>query len=490
MKNLKKCCFSSVQALGGRAVPILVIAILGWASVGAKAAGDSLPEHSAYTEMLRADRMREAEDSAGARIAYRTALELFEALRTSRPDYKPAVMEHRMDYCRGQIAALPQDAAPIANPIAAPPESVEVLIPPEIPVSEADLELRRREEALKVSLVGLQLERDRMREEMKRVEAERDLAMQMLAEAGRKTGQESGESAVRDDELKEKTESVERAEKLLQQARQENERLREQVAASEENSARWKAEVETVRAAGQAKWEKESQLRKDEHAAYRLELKKRTVAQKAGTPEPEEAVVEPLEPEDPAPVDPQEQMARIEAWIEAGQFDPAAAACRAILQEDPVHPDAGYGLARIAWKAGDKREARRVAGRLSTSAPERGDIQFFCGEVFQDATDLRKAIRCYEAAVACDASSIPYRKALAEAYFEAGRIEDAVSAFRALTELDSRDGAAQFNLAALLVKLDDPELLPEARNAYRVALELGEPRAAVLDRKLGVSENE
>lgn len=78
------------------------------------------PEKSAYVEMLRADRARDAGDMESAFEAYQRALELFQRLRAEQPGYKVAAIEFRMDYCREQ-AATTKSALPPAAPPAPPP---------------------------------------------------------------------------------------------------------------------------------------------------------------------------------------------------------------------------------------------------------------------------------------------------------------------------------------------------------------------------------
>lgn len=476
----------------------LAFLFLGLAPLRAHALGDPLPEQSAYTEMLRADRMIQAEDFTGARIAYRAALELFAALRAQQPEYKPAILEHRMNYCRQKLEALPPEeteAVPAQAadlPSAAAPEPAPESVPPadlpepepaavepvpavareeaaapdaaelERSIGQREQDLRRREEALKVSLIGLQLERDRMRESVKQVEAERDLALRMLEEGGNKREKALAGDAARLAELEGKIEKSEEREELLRKIEGDYEILRERFAAAQERIVRLTGEVEALKAARSA--------------------------EPAEEPKPEALTSAPqpvLEPAAPAL-----SAAEMDSLIASGRLDEAAAACRSILKENPEHVDAAYGLARTDWKAGNRRAARRAAVRLSAAAPERGDIQFFCGEIFSEENDFPRALACFEAAAGGEPASAPYRKALAEAYVAAGRFEDALAAFCVLTELDAGDGSAQYNRAALIVKLGDADRLPEARAAYRKALDLGEAPSALLDRKLGAANDE
>lgn len=496
MRNWKRFFSSNTRVLKRIA---LVALFAGSAPRAGFALGDPLPEQSAYTEMLRADRMFKAEDFAGARIAYGAALDLFAALQEKQPDYKSAILSHRMEYCRKQLEALPQEEiATVPEPESDPapmqieeatveetppvetvpdvedmPEPVAESVDSEVSIEQRERDLRRREESLKVALVGLQLERDRMRETLKQVEAERDLALRMLEDAGRKSEQTvAGDSEERAG-LERKLEEFEVREALFRKTERDNETLREQCVAAREQIARLTEEAETLKSVRPAVPVEEPV----------------TVTKAADEPDPEnEDVVKPEA--EVVPVDRSEAVATIESLIGAGRLDEAASACRAILDEESDQMDAVYGMARIDWKNGNRRAARRAAVRLSAAAPDRGDIQFFCGEVFQGENDPRRALACFEAAVASDKASVPYRKALAEGYVEAGRLEDALSAFCALTELDVGDGPAQFNRAALIVKLGDEERFPEAREAYLKALELGESSSPVLGRKLGVDADE
>jgi tetratricopeptide (TPR) repeat protein len=511
MRSWKPYCSSRTRVLPC----VALAALLAWlAPDRGFAFGEPLPEQSAYTEMLRADRMFKAEDFIGARIAYGAALDLFAALQEQQPDYKPAILRHRMDYCQKQIEALPREepaptpepetaiapepdveipppAAPSAESV--PATEVEETPPPESAESELSIEkreqdLRRREEALKVSLVGLQLERDRTRESVKQVEAERDLALRMLEDAGKKHKTASVADTERLAELDRKLEEFAQQEVLYRKLQKDHATLREQWAAARERIARLTDESEALRAAQRT----EAIPQTEPVPVAAVEPGPVAVAEPA--PETvEESVPETEIAEVGAEADAASrnvEMLEIESLIEAGRLEQAAEACRAILKEDPQHVGAGYGLARIDWKTGNRRAARRAAVRLSAAAPDRGDLQFFCGGVFLEENDLRRALGCFEAAVACDAASGPYRKALAEGYVEAGRMEDALAAFCALSELDPGNGPAQYNQAALIVKLGDAERIPEAREAYRKALKLGEPRNAVLDRKLGEGDDE
>jgi len=84
----------------------VALLLAAWVPAVVAASSGELPEKPAYQEMLTADRALESGDLPRALTAYQQALTLFERLRRERPDYKPAAIEYRMDYCRNRIAAL------------------------------------------------------------------------------------------------------------------------------------------------------------------------------------------------------------------------------------------------------------------------------------------------------------------------------------------------------------------------------------------------
>ena len=487
--------FSDEMKRNRHGVGLTLIAVSCWLNpaTGWTAVSD-LPEHSAYVEMLRADRMRNADDPAGARIAYRAAQELLEALNQEQPGYKSSTLQYRIAYCREQIAALPADGL-VGMPATRSSDGGEVakVNPPVAEIPEESSPLQGRLDAMKQSFQSLEQDRDRMADEMKRSLLERDEAVQLLEEARKAQMREKAQTEAQSTqilELEHRVEDLERIEKEFITLRKKMETLQERLAASEEENVRWKSEAETSWTEDRERLESEARRRTEELEQVRKELEsnQRELAIVRQTPivlppppagEAEE-IVSAVQPVGDV------VLTRIESQIEAGQLDEAAVDCRAILEKDRKHVGASYGLARIAWKKGDAREALRAAVRLSDAAPDRGEIQFFCGEVFQGARDLRRALSCYEAAVRCQPSEATYRRVLAESYYEAGRLEDAVAAFRSVAGLHPQDGSAYFNLAALLVKLDQPGLLDEARSSYWKAIELGEASNAILDKKLGV----
>lgn len=108
----------------------------------AAAAAEELPEKAAYVEMLRADRAREAGDRQTAVAGYQKALTMFERLRRERPDYKAAIVEYRMEYCRGRIADLLKQS--VADKVPEPPVGTSASRLGELQAAVQQLENERR----------------------------------------------------------------------------------------------------------------------------------------------------------------------------------------------------------------------------------------------------------------------------------------------------------------------------------------------------------
>ncbi|MCX7818850.1 MAG: tetratricopeptide repeat protein [Kiritimatiellae bacterium] len=170
----------------GAALALLVLLPL-----AANAQSGELPEKPAYQQMLAGDRALEAGDAPRALGAYQEALTLFERLRRERPNYKPAAIEYRMDYCRKRIAALlgdPAVQAAAAQPRApAPADRLREL--------QASLEQLQRERE------SLQHELAELRRQLERATSRADSAEANLAELRAQLAATQQQSAALEREL-------------------------------------------------------------------------------------------------------------------------------------------------------------------------------------------------------------------------------------------------------------------------------------------------
>jgi len=82
---------------------------------GAAAASPAAAAEAAYARLSKADEAREAHQWAEAARLYREALFIYTELNKQYPDWQPAVVGFRLNYCRGQIEKLTRLAAASAE---------------------------------------------------------------------------------------------------------------------------------------------------------------------------------------------------------------------------------------------------------------------------------------------------------------------------------------------------------------------------------------
>jgi tetratricopeptide (TPR) repeat protein len=193
-----------------------------------------------------------------------------------------------------------------------------------------------------------------------------------------------------------------------------------------------------------------------------------------------------------------------EAYLAMGEFDCAAASCRAALQLSPDYPEAlcGLGLALQGMGQRDEavaqfRHALKLNPRLASAHAHLGLIQMREGqhsdalcclkravqlepgnatfhellaELHTEREEFAESIPCWERALALAVSDRPGpHLSLGWAYQTEGRPGAAEAQFHRALALDSRSAAAHFKLGGLHEEAGD---LQAAETAFRRALEL------------------
>jgi len=103
----------------------------------------------------------------------------------------------------------------------------------------------------------------------------------------------------------------------------------------------------------------------------------------------------------------------------------AMAELRRELELDPANADAAAMLALLLMHTEDTAKALRLAEAAATEQPSDALAEYACGEVLAETGDARTAIAYLEAAERLDPAVLQYRMALAGAYSQTGRYEDA-----------------------------------------------------------------
>ncbi len=180
----------------------------------------------------------------------------------------------------------------------------------------------------------------------------------------------------------------------------------------------------------------------------------------------------------------------VKDWLEQGErsllmedYAAASAAAEAVLRLDAKRFEARLLLARAALGRGDLREARRLAEQLARDFRDKAAPDHLLGLIAEREKNLRLAARHFRRAVALDPQNALYHRDLALAFYAAGRLSDAIEELENVVRLNPNDGRAHFNLAALLASTNEMRL-PDARAHYARAIELGEDRDEVLEKRL------
>ena len=210
------------------------------------------PERDAYAEMVRADRAREAGQVTEAVRLYHEAIRLFERLRRERPNYKPAVLEYRLEYCRRRVQELLERGVNVSSAASKETDRLGQL-------QEAVRQLTEERQALSAERNQLKAERDELANQARRWEQDARTAQQARDEATRRV--QELERRVRELESSGQSEKLQRR---LQQVEGERDQLRAQV--QEISDALKQAR------AGEAEARRALQAREDECAQLRQQL--------------------------------------------------------------------------------------------------------------------------------------------------------------------------------------------------------------------------
>lgn len=103
----------------------------------------------AYVALVQADAAREKGNLEEARRHYRSALERYEAISRLKPDWRRAVVQYRIAYCRSRLEAL--SGKPLSGSDPSSPSNA-------VPAEERLVELEAENAALRAKLESLERE--------------------------------------------------------------------------------------------------------------------------------------------------------------------------------------------------------------------------------------------------------------------------------------------------------------------------------------------
>ena len=91
----------------------------------------------------------------------------------------------------------------------------------------------------------------------------------------------------------------------------------------------------------------------------------------------------------------------------------------------PSHADSLHLLSLIALQTERKELAIELIGKAIISHPQCSSFHYTAGFIFHASARVPEAIKCYKKAITLDANAFDAHVALASAYFEQQRLDDA-----------------------------------------------------------------
>jgi predicted TPR repeat methyltransferase len=157
-----------------------------------------------------------------------------------------------------------------------------------------------------------------------------------------------------------------------------------------------------------------------------------------------------------------------QAAHQAGRLDEAEAGYRGILAAWPDHADALHLLGVIRHQRGDAAGAVASIGRAIAIRNDNYKYHYNLAIALQVQGRLDEAVTGYRAAVALAPAVTAVRVALAEALQRLGRLDEATAAYRDALAQAPEDATLHFALGTLLQARGE---LEEAEESYRCALD-------------------
>lgn len=154
---------------------------------------------------------------------------------------------------------------------------------------------------------------------------------------------------------------------------------------------------------------------------------------------------------------------------EAGDLERALECWNKVLAAAPDEADVLYNTGRLELMAGHAEPARLHLERAVALDPESYLAHAFLGLALRSTGDTAGAIEHLETAVLNSRSEAPIVRSLADAYFEARRLEDAISLYRRLVETGAGQVSDLVGMAESFKGLGQPQF---ARECYQMALEV------------------
>lgn len=152
-----------------------------------------------------------------------------------------------------------------------------------------------------------------------------------------------------------------------------------------------------------------------------------------------------------------------------GDFNAAVEAWRKVLQANPDHAGALFGLGMVLRDTGQSEQALPLVQQAIILQPDSAEYYNGLGMLFQDREDFQKAITFHQRALKLKPDFAGANCNIGVAYKRLGRNEDAIAAYRAALAIDPNMPEVYNNLGNLLRLTGD---IAAARECLQKALAL------------------
>jgi len=116
-----------------------------------------------------------------------------------------------------------------------------------------------------------------------------------------------------------------------------------------------------------------------------------------------------------------------------------------LVQKDAENPDNWYNLALAHCLLGQWSEAVPAAQSAVKLAPESARFVYILGKALKGSGDAEAAVTAYEKAVELDSGLIEAQAELGDAYFDAGRYEDAIKSYKGALKTKPENAGGFYN---------------------------------------------
>jgi len=188
-------------------------------------------------------------------------------------------------------------------------------------------------------------------------------------------------------------------------------------------------------------------------------FKKKTVADTVSSPSPQDAFA-----------------GEIASWLEragqdelGGDLESAEACYRKVLEIDPAHVDANFGLGLLKKRLGEFAEAIDCFGKAVDRDPTHAEAYYHLGTVYQAADRDEDAVDAYGMAVYYRPDHADANTGLIKLHKDKGNWTDVLACCKAWVERCPGCAAAHLHYADFYTKTEDFE---NASEEFRLALEL------------------